>query len=53
MAVVHDSIIIDLHRDDRQMIPILKNIFEDTKLGKFKVNVSLGKNLGDMKEFSW
>ena len=53
MAVVHDSVIIDLHKDDRRMIPMLKQIFEDTKLGKFKVNVSLGKNLGQMKEFTW
>jgi hypothetical protein len=52
-AVVHDSVIIDLHEDDRRMIPHLKQIFEDTKLGKFKVNVSLGKNLGDMKKFEW
>ena len=53
MAVVHDSVIIDLHKDDRRIIPHLKQIFEDTKLGKFKVNVSLGRNLGQMKEFSW
>jgi hypothetical protein len=53
MAVVHDSVIIDLHRDDRRIIPHLKQIFEDTKLGKFKVNVSLGKNLGEMKKFEW
>ena len=53
MAVVHDSVIIDLHRDDKRLIPQLKQIFEDTKLGKFKVNVSLGKNLGDMRKFEW
>lgn len=52
-AVVHDSVIIDLHSDDKGLIPQLKQIFEDTKLGKFKVNVSLGKNLGQMKRFSW
>ena len=53
MAVVHDSVIIDLHKDDRKVIPHLKQIFEDTKLGKFKVNVSLGRNLGQMKKFEW
>jgi len=51
--VVHDSVVIDLHRDDRGVIPHLKQIFEDTKLGRFKVNVSLGKNLGQMKKFTW
>ena len=52
-AVVHDSIIIDLHEDDTREIPVIKQIFQDTKLGKFKVNVSLGKNLGALREFSW
>lgn len=52
-AVVHDSVIIDLHSDDKGIIPQLKQIFENTKLGKFKVNVSLGKDLGNLREFSW
>ena len=51
--VVHDSVVIDLHRDDRRLIPQLKEMFENTRLGKFKVNCSLGKNLGQMKEFTW
>ncbi len=51
--VVHDSVIIDLHRDDRRMIPELVEMFGDTQLGKFKVNCSLGKNLGSMRAFSW
>ena len=51
--VVHDSVIIDLHKDDRRMIPELVEMFGNTQLGKFKVNCSIGKNLGHMKEFSW
>ena len=51
--VVHDSVIIDLHQDDRRMIPQLVEMFGDTKLGKFKTNCSIGKNLGNMKEFAW
>jgi hypothetical protein len=51
--VVHDSIVIDLHKDDRRLIPDLKEMFGDTRLGQFKVNCSLGKNLGKMKEFTW
>jgi len=35
------------------MIPELVKIFGDTKLGQFKVNCSIGKNLGDMSKFSW
>jgi hypothetical protein len=52
-AVVHDSVVIDLHRDDRRLIPELVEMFGDTRLGKFKVNCSIGKNLGQMKKFSW
>ena len=51
--VVHDSVVIDLHKDDRRMIPDLVEMFSDTKLGKFKVNCSMGKNLGQMREFKW
>ena len=51
--VVHDSVVIDLHQDDRRMIPELVKIFGDTKLGQFKVNCSIGKNLGQMEEFKW
>jgi hypothetical protein len=51
--VVHDSVVIDLHKDDRRMIPELVEMFGDTQLGKFKVNCSLGKNLGNMRVFSW
>lgn len=51
--VVHDSVVIDLHKDDRFLIPQLSDMFGDTKLGRFRVNCSLGKNLGGMKEFKW
>jgi hypothetical protein len=51
--VVHDSVVIDLHKDDRRMIPDLVEMFGDTKLGKFKVNCSIGKDLGNMREFKW
>jgi len=50
---IHDCIIIDLHRDDRALIPQLKQIFEDTKLGKFKSSCHIGKNYGNMREFKW
>jgi len=50
---IHDCCIIDLHRDDRALIPQLKQIFEDTKLGPFLSSCHIGKNLRDMKEFVW
>jgi hypothetical protein len=51
--VVHDSVVIDLHKDDRRLIPELKQIFSETRLGSFKVNCSIGKDLGSMREFKW
>jgi hypothetical protein len=50
---IHDCVIIDLHRDDRSLIPQLKEIFEDTKLGTFRSGCKVGKNLLDMREFTW
>jgi len=50
---IHDCVIIDLHRSDRILIPQLKEIFEDTRLGKFPSSCHIGKNLGEMKEFAW
>tara|TARA_Y100000593_G_scaffold42243_1_gene80884 strand:+ start:1026 stop:2219 length:1194 start_codon:yes stop_codon:yes gene_type:complete len=50
---IHDCVIIDLHRDDRDLIPQLKEIFEDTRLGHFPSSCHIGKNLGTMREFAW
>tara|TARA_Y100000592_G_scaffold55707_1_gene87616 strand:- start:4078 stop:5304 length:1227 start_codon:yes stop_codon:yes gene_type:complete len=51
--VIHDSVVIDLAKDETYLIPQIKEIFEDTSLGKFPVNMKLGKNYGYLKEFSW
>jgi len=50
---IHDCVIIDLHRNDRHLIPQLKEIFEDTKLGSFVSNCKIGLNLKDLKDFKW
>jgi len=47
---IHDSLVIDLHHEDRYIIPEIKRVFGDTDLGKFKVNLSAGKNYGELKE---
>ena len=51
--VVHDSVVVDLHEDDRRLIPELKQMFSETRLGSFKVNCSIGKDLGSMRAFEW
>jgi hypothetical protein len=47
---LHDSIVIDLSNEDRGMIPELINLFAETELGHFKVNVQAGRNFGSMRE---
>ena len=47
---IHDSLVIDLNHEDRYIVPQIKTIFGDTGLGEFKVNLSAGKNYGELKE---
>jgi hypothetical protein len=49
-SVVHDSITIDFHKDDRDIIHQIKQIFEDTRLGHFKSSMQIGRNYRDMEE---
>jgi DNA polymerase I-like protein with 3'-5' exonuclease and polymerase domains len=46
---VHDSIVLDVPFDEKNRIKEIVEIFENTKLGKFKVNINIGKNLGELK----
>jgi len=48
--IVHDSIVLDLADEDRQMLPQLINEFSSTRLGKFMVNINAGKNFGKLRE---
>ena len=50
--MLHDSIVIDLKHEERQMIPELMKMFGATPFGEYKVNVALGKNFGDMKDLN-
>ena len=51
-SVVHDSITIDFHGEDRDLVSHIKQIFEDTRLGEFKSSMHIGKNYKDM-ELIW
>jgi DNA polymerase I-like protein with 3'-5' exonuclease and polymerase domains len=48
--MVHDEIVLDIHEDDRYLIPELKEVFQNNKLGSFKANVKAGKSYGELKE---
>lgn len=46
----HDSITIDVAKEDKAMIQEMIEVFSSTRFGKFRVKARLGKNLGEMKE---
>jgi hypothetical protein len=48
-CTIHDAIVIDLAEDERHCVEKWIKLFNETPFGKFKVNVSIGKNLGEMK----
>ena len=48
--LIHDAVYIDLAEEDRYEILNLLDTFKKTRYGMFKVNVSAGKNLGQLKE---
>ena len=48
-SVVHDSITIDFHKNDRDIVDQIQQIFEDTRLGHFKSSIHIGLNYRDME----
>ena len=49
---IHDSLVLDFHLSDKGMVEGLLEKFSNTELGKFKVNISGGKNFGEMKKMN-
>jgi hypothetical protein len=47
---LHDSVIIDLSREDMDLFIDIVNTFSNTELGEYPCKVKAGKNFGDMKE---
>ena len=49
--LIHDSVIIDVDRNDLKHIRNIINIFSQTRYGKYMVRSKIGENLGNMKDF--
>ena len=49
---LHDSLVIDMSLEDKHMLNSLISVFENTDLGEYRVNISAGRNFGDMKRLS-
>ena len=45
---VHDSLVMDYHYEDRDILKEIIEMFGNTELGNFKVNMSVGKSYGEM-----
>jgi hypothetical protein len=48
----HDSLVIDFSEEDQYILNEIKHTFNNTRLGKFKVSCSAGKNWLDMKRLN-
>ena len=48
--MIFDSVILDFHRDDESVLMSLLEEFKDTPLGRFVVNMKMGKNYGQMRK---
>lgn len=49
---IHDNIVLDIPNEERYIIPEVIEIFSNTDLGKFLVNVKAGKDFGNLKELN-
>ena len=47
---VHDSIVIDLHAEDKLLMKDIIDEFSNTRFGKFKTSVKTGKDFGNLRE---
>jgi DNA polymerase I-like protein with 3'-5' exonuclease and polymerase domains len=47
---IHDSIVLDLSKEDKEKLPEIIDIFSNTALGKFMVNVRVGQNFGQLEK---
>lgn len=47
---IHDSVVLDFSIEDREKLGELVEIFSCTELGKFKVNVSVGTDFGNLQK---
>jgi hypothetical protein len=49
---LHDSLVIDFSLEDKDLLGEIIQLFKNTDLGEYAVNVSMGKNFKDMRRVS-
>jgi hypothetical protein len=45
--------VLDLHSEDKHLLPEILKVFSQTVLGDYRVNVSVGKDFGSMEKLAW
>ena len=50
---IHDSLVLDMAEEDRDLLPEILKTFAATELGEYKINVSAGKDFGNMQRLKW
>ena len=48
---MHDSLVIDFAKEDVSLLDKIIEEFSNTELGKYVVNISVGRDFGAMKEY--
>lgn len=51
IMLIHDSIVIDMKKEEKQKIQEIIDTYTNTEFGKFKACAKIGKNLGNMRNF--
>jgi len=49
---IHDSIVLDIAAEDKELVESMREEFSKTRFGNFRTNMSLGLNFGDMKRIA-
>lgn len=47
---IHDSLVIDICKEEKAIIKPMLKLFADTQYGDFKYNLNMGKNFGSMRK---
>ena len=48
--LMHDSIVLDYSKQDASILRDVVQEFSNTRLGKYRANIKIGKNYKDMKD---
>jgi len=47
---LHDSVVLDMAKEDAKLLPEIKRLFEQTRWGRFMSTCKVGKNFGELKD---